>query len=207
MRTYPLVSKAKIYVEQKPWSRVQVQGQPHDHGYAMTGSEVRTVHVTFDKAGKLDVTGGVKDLQVLKTTQSGYEGFLKDEYTLLSETKERILATSITSTWKFSSQPPSYDIAFGSAKQAMMDLFFGPPKTGVYSPAVQYTMNEMGVAVLARVPQIESIYFNCPNIHFIPCTPVTSTFNNDVYFATSEPHGNIECVVTRKGSVPHLSKL
>jgi hypothetical protein len=30
---------------------------------------------------------GVKEMRVLKTTQSGYEGYLKDEYTLLPETR------------------------------------------------------------------------------------------------------------------------
>ena len=43
---------------------------------------------------------GVKEWQVLKTTQSGYEGFLHDKYTLLPDTRERMMATSITSTWK-----------------------------------------------------------------------------------------------------------
>lgn len=43
---------------------------------------------------------GIKDWQVLKTTQSGYSGFLKDKYTVLKDTSERIVATSITSTWK-----------------------------------------------------------------------------------------------------------
>lgn len=43
---------------------------------------------------------GVRDLKVLKTTQSGYEGYLKDEYTLLGETRDRIMATSVTATWK-----------------------------------------------------------------------------------------------------------
>ena len=43
-----------------------------------------------------------------------------------------------------------------------------------------------------------------PNLHFNPCAPVTSTFDNDVYVATSEPHGNIEAVVTRAAGVqPH----
>ena len=37
---------------------------------------------------------------MLKTTQSGYEGFLHDKYTLLKDTKERIVATAITSTWR-----------------------------------------------------------------------------------------------------------
>ena len=37
---------------------------------------------------------------MLKTTQSGYEGFLHDKYTVLKDTWERIVATSITSTWR-----------------------------------------------------------------------------------------------------------
>jgi hypothetical protein len=43
---------------------------------------------------------GVKDLKVLKTTQSGYEGFLRDAFTLLPEVRDRIMATSVTATWK-----------------------------------------------------------------------------------------------------------
>ncbi len=43
----------------------------------------------------------MRELQVLKTTQSGYEGFLRDEYTLLPDVKDRILATSVTSSWKY----------------------------------------------------------------------------------------------------------
>lgn len=209
VQTYPLISKAKIYVEQKPWTRVQINGQAHDHGFTMSGTETRTVRVTYEKDGHLEMIAGLRDLQVLKTTQSGYEGYLKDKLTTLPETKDRILATAVTSTWKYTNpETVPYDVAFDTAKQAMIDLFFGPPKGGVYSPAVQYTMHEMGVAVLARVPQIESIFFNCPNLHFIPSNPVTSFFANDVYLATSEPHGNIECVVSRKGAQPQaLSKL
>jgi urate oxidase len=51
--------------------------------------------------------------------------------------------------------------------------------------------------------QVESVFLNMPNLHFIPCAPVGSTFDNDVYVATSEPHGNIEAVVTRKEAKPH----
>jgi hypothetical protein len=54
-----------------------------------------------------------------------------------------------------------------------------------------------------RVPQIGSVFLNMPNLHFIPCNPVTSKFENDVYVATSEPHGNIEAVVTRGMVAPH----
>lgn len=44
---------------------------------------------------------GLKDYKVLKTTQSGYVGYLKDKYTLLPETTERMAATSITASWRW----------------------------------------------------------------------------------------------------------
>jgi len=53
------------------------------------------------------------------------------------------------------------------------------------------------------VPEVESVFLNMPNLHFIPVAPVTSTFNHDVYVSTSEPHGNIEAVVTRASAAPH----
>ncbi|KXZ55900.1 hypothetical protein GPECTOR_2g1451 [Gonium pectorale] len=207
VRTYPLVSKAKIYVEQKPWARVQQGGLPHDHGYALQGTEVRTVYVTYDKAGKLDVTAGIKELSVLKTTQSGYEGFLRDQYTLLPEVNDRIMASTVTSTWKYTSQPPCYDAAFNAARGALLEGFLGPAKGGIYSPSVQFTLYDMAKILLDRVPQAESVFLNMPNLHFLPCAPVGSTFKNDVYVATSEPHGNIEAVVTRRTAAPHVSKL
>lgn len=54
-------------------------------------------HIDADRA---NTAAGVKDMKVLKTTQSGYEGFLHDKYTVLKDTRERIVATSITSTWR-----------------------------------------------------------------------------------------------------------
>ena len=50
------------------------------------------------------VAAGVKEMKVLKTTQSGYEGFLHDKYTVLKDTRDRIVATSITSTWRCSAR-------------------------------------------------------------------------------------------------------
>ena len=59
-------------------------------------------------------------------------------------------------------------------------------------------------ARLRRVSEVESVFLNAPNLHFIPCNPVASPkFADDVYVATSEPHGNIEAVVTRGQAQPH----
>lgn len=141
---------------------------------------------------------------------------------------------------RYSSPPSCYDAAYAAVKQAFVSAFFGPPKGGVYSPSVQYTLFRMGQEALARcvsgvgcvqgpcvhgllssradprpaplapgpppacsVPEVDSVFLNMPNLHFIPCAPVTSRFDDDVYVATSEPHGNIEAVVTRPKAQPH----
>lgn len=203
VQQYPRISKAKIEVLQSGWKRAAVGSAPHNHGFEMGGSDLRTTFVNFDKQGKLDVISGIKDLKLLKTTQSGYEGFVKDQFTLLPDTRERIMASSVTCTWRYGFQPMCYEAAFSQVKEALYAAFFGPAKGGVYSPAVQTTLYQMADTVIARVPQVESVFLNMPNIHFVPCSPPTEKFADDVYVATSEPHGNIEAVVTRKGSAPH----
>jgi len=203
VNTYPKVSKAKVKVQAKPWQRVEIGGEAHDHGYTVNGTETRTTFVTYDEAGATEVVSGVKDLQVLKTTQSGYEGFLHDQFTVLPDTRERMMATSITSTWRYSGNVKDYDATFAAVKAALLSAFFGPPHKGVFSPSVQFTLMEMAKAAIAKVPEVESMFFNLPNLHFLPCTPVTSKFENDVYIATSEPHGDIEAVVTRRQLQPH----
>ena len=47
------------------------------------------------------VVSGVKDLVVLKSTGSEFKGFLKDRYTTLAETDDRILATSLVARWRY----------------------------------------------------------------------------------------------------------
>ena len=46
--------------------------------------------------------------------------------------------------------PPCYDAAFAGARAGLVEAFFGPPRTGVYSPSVQFTLMQMGKALLAR---------------------------------------------------------
>lgn len=72
--TYPLVTRAKIGVEQASWERHQQGDSLHAHGYEGHGTGARTAYVEFSSVGQLTVHGGVRGWKVLKTTQSGYEG-------------------------------------------------------------------------------------------------------------------------------------
>ena len=85
-----------------------------------------------------------------KTTQSGYEGYLRDQYTLLPETRERLLASSVTCTWRYYSVANAFDEEYEKIREAALTQFFGNPRTGVYSPSVQYTLYQMGKAIIGE---------------------------------------------------------
>lgn len=205
IQEYPLVSKAKVTVEQKAWDRAELPAGPHDHGFVKRGDAVRFARVELGRgaAGGATVTSGVRGLTVCKTTQSGYEGYLQDRFTLLPPTRERLLATAMTCSWKYTAPPSCYNAAFRRVKGRLLETFFGPVKGGVYSPSVQYTLFMMGKDCIEQLGMVDSMYFRLPNIHFIPCSPVTSEFEDDVYLATSEPHGDIEATVSRDDVLPH----
>ena len=65
---------------------------------ARAGDEDWTTVVTRG-AGRTSIASGLRGLVVLKTTDSAFSGFPRDEYTTLPEVRDRILATSITATW------------------------------------------------------------------------------------------------------------
>ena len=98
-----------------------------------------------------------------------------------------------------------FHAAFSAVKGAMAGAFFGDVSEGVYSPSVQYTLYQMAKAALSAETAIDSVYLHMPNIHYLPCNPVNSeSFADDVYIATSEPHGDIEATVTRDAVMPHV---
>ncbi|MED6112021.1 Uricase-2 isozyme 2 [Stylosanthes scabra] len=206
---YKQVTTAIVNIVEKPWERIIVDGQPHMHGFKL-GSERHTVEAIVKKTGSLQLTSGVEGLSVLKTTKSGFEGFIRDKYTALPETRERMLATEVTARWRYSyeslssiSQKPLYFTEkYEDVKRVLVETFFGPPNVGVYSPSVQSTLYQMARATLNRFPDIDSIQLKMPNIHFLPVNISNAggqivKFNDDVYLPTDEPHGSIQATLSR----------
>ncbi|KAK8483633.1 hypothetical protein V6N13_062631 [Hibiscus sabdariffa] len=207
---YPQVYTAIVKIVEKPWERISVNGQPHEHGFKL-GSEKHTTEAIIQKSGALQLTSGIEGLSLLKTTQSGFEGFIRDKYTALPETRERMLATEVTSSWRYSyesvssipQKPLYFNDQYLNVKNVLVDTFFGPPVGGVYSASVQSTLLQMAKAVLSRFTDISSVQLKMPNIHFLPVNISSKDngnivkFNDDVYLPTDEPHGSIEASLSR----------
>ena len=103
--SYPLISAVEVRVEQAPWRRTRVHGADHDHGYTFTAPCLRVCAAVVSRTKPPAVRSGMRHLRVLKTTQSGYEGFLVDKHTALKDTRERIFATAVDVDWTWSKPP------------------------------------------------------------------------------------------------------
>ncbi|GAU36439.1 hypothetical protein TSUD_19740 [Trifolium subterraneum] len=203
---YRQVTTAIVKIVEKPWERVSVDG-------FKLGSEKHTTEAIVKKSGALQLTSGIEGLSVLKTTKSGFEGFIRDKYTVLPDTRERMLATEVTALWRYSyesvnsipQKPLYFTEKYLDIKKVLVDTFFGSPKEGVYSPSVQSTLYQMAKATLNRFPDIASIQLKMPNIHFLPVNLSNKDgqivkFNDDVFLPTDEPHGSIEASLSRSRS-------
>ena len=93
------VEAARIEIEEYAWQRATVDGVEHDYTWIRKGQEVRTAAVTVDAQGEW-VVAGLKDFIILKSTGSEFAGFLKDEYTILQPTHDRVMATSLVAQWR-----------------------------------------------------------------------------------------------------------
>jgi urate oxidase len=192
------VEWAEVGIEQSSWERITVNGAPHPHSFTRSGSGARTCVVRSDRAGGVEVRGGLAGLDVIKTTRSGFAGFLRDEYTTLPETSDRIFSTRVDATWVYNRGAP--DAAFSEdsharARQALLETFAAHD-----SRSVQQTMYAMGEAFLAALPAVSSISLTMPNKHRILANlqPFGLDNANEIFVATSEPFGLIKATVTRE---------
>src|SRR3712207_2127120 len=88
------------YTTEFPWNRIEVNGRGHEHSF-VRGEGERNTTVTGDEGGGRRVEAGIDNLLVMKTTESGWEGFVRERFTTLPETSDRILATIVTASWAY----------------------------------------------------------------------------------------------------------
>ena len=192
---FPQVQWAEVSILQTLWSRISVGGRPHEHAFAREDSAARTGRVRCRRGVADSVDGGLQGLEVIKTTRSGFDGFLVDPYTTLKGTTDRILATSIDAAWVLPSAPVDYNRVFELARRVIPEAFATHD-----SKSVQQTLYAMGEALLAQVPEISSVSFSLPNRHRIPVdlAPFGMSNPNEIFVATREPFGVIKGTVARE---------
>ena len=190
--TKPAVSCVRISAVEQPWDRLSAHGQPHPHAFVQPGGEQWTAEVTCDARG-IDIVSGLANLVVLKTSDSAFAGFPRDEYTTLPDTDDRMMATSIRAAWTY--RRGSIDFSVRAAvRRVLLETF-----AAHVSRSVQHTLYAMGEAALSACPDVTDITLSLPNRHhlLVDLKPFGLDNPNEIFVATDQPFGLIEATIRR----------
>jgi urate oxidase len=192
-RNFESVSRARVTIEEQPWSRITVGGAPHPHAFERAGSEKRLAAVTCTKEAEWAVAG-IADMVVLKSSGSEFWGYPRDRYTTLEETKDRILSTAVMARWRYASTEVDWAVSFAEARRLLLETF-----AVKHSLALQQTLYAMAEAVLEARPEIVEARLSMSNKHHfaVDLEPFGLTNENEVFYASDRPYGLIEGTVTR----------
>ncbi|AYL38651.1 MULTISPECIES: factor-independent urate hydroxylase [Streptomyces] len=196
------IRRARIRIEEYAWERIGTPGEG-EHSFVRKGQETRLAQITFD-GEEWEVVSGLKDLTVMNSTDSEFRGFVKDGYTTLQETRDRVLATSVSGRWRFNwtgdgQRTPDWDTSYEEIRKHLLQAF-----AETYSRSLQQTMYHMGARIIDHRDEIDEVRFSLPNSHHFlvdlePFGLKNDTADGAVYFASDRPYGLIEATILRDG--------
>lgn len=205
VESQPAIAYARVRVEEHPWHRLG------PHSFERAGAESRLAVVTVT-GGRAVVESGLTGLVLLNSTGSEFTGYVRDAYTTLPETRDRVLATSVDARWWHTPPAPA---AAGGSGAAPSGVDWAGSHQGVraalvaafvetYSRSLQQTLYAMGHRVLTERPEVAEIRLSLPNRHhlLVDLAPFGLENPGEVFVATDRPYGLIEATVTRSSTEP-----
>ena len=187
----PQVSRAQVEADESLWVRLPYGGKAHRHTFTRSSDEKRTASVSATRSEKT-VYAGIDGLVVLKTTDSAFEGFLRDPFTTLKEDRDRILATVIRAKWLYRSDEAEFESTWHGIRQALLEAFAEHD-----SKSLQQTLYAMGESALRKFSAIREVHLSLPNKHYnlVDLSPFKMDNRKEIFLPTDEPHGLIEATL------------
>jgi urate oxidase len=183
----PHLRQVKVTLEQKPWVRI------HEHGSAfLLGGKERRVTQLIATREREQIVSGFEGLEILKTGNSSFSGFLKDDLTTLAETRDRLLGTALDAHWTYRLGQIDFNTSYEQLRSILLDTF-----AAHVSESVQHTLYDMAKAALASCEHIEEVHLIMLNKHRLLADLARFGLDNpnQIFVATDEPSGYIEARV------------
>ncbi|MEO6805333.1 MAG: factor-independent urate hydroxylase, partial [Edaphobacter sp.] len=156
----PQVTSVSIRVESTMWKRLAVDGKPHPSAFMRGSGELQVATIERAQNAPFQILSGLDNMVLLKTANSGFEGYIKDSLTTLPETKDRVFGTAVGATWRYTSHDLPFDPIRVKLRETMLRTFANHD-----SKSVQQTLYAMAESALEGIPEIDEIEITMPNKH------------------------------------------
>lgn len=206
------IKAARVRIEEYAWDRIEtpdggsrfVGADEVKHSFVRSGRETRTAQIGYD-GERWEVISGLSDLTVLNSTNAEFWGYIKDRYTTLRESYDRVLATDVHARWRYrwshdEERMPRWDHSYAQTRTHLLQAF-----AETYSLSLQQTLYQMGSRVIDGRPEVDEIRLSLPNKHhcLVDLEPFglrNATADGAVYYVADRPYGLVEATVLREGA-------
>jgi urate oxidase len=192
----PHLDRVLVNISERIWERIQYGDSAQPHSFRLAGPEHREVELQHNRDTAC-IESSIRNLVMIKTANSSFENFLRDEFTTLKGTHDRLLRTSVCARWRYAPGIWDYGDLWLGVRNTLVEIF-----SMHESRSLQHTLGLMGEAVIEQFSCIAELHLAMPNLHCQPVdlTPFHLENRNEVFVATEEPHGVIEAVFTRRAA-------
>ncbi|MEX0710105.1 MAG: urate oxidase [Chloroflexota bacterium] len=209
LATYPHMERLTMIGRELPFPGAVVPGADGDGWessevlFARDRNDRSTASLDLERndAGGTTITGhacGRTDLQLIKITGSAFADFARDEHTTLPERPDRPLYIWCDIGWRYAD--PSDALGTDSARYVdgdqVADLAAAVFHAFV-SLSIQHLVNEIGLRMLERWPQLTEVSFEATNRLWDPAVGSESNKRVRTYADPRPPFGRIGLVLRR----------
>ena len=187
LKNNPQVADVRIDMTEHLWKRVAPA--------AFTRESLKRIAALRGTRDGVTIDAGIDDLVILKSSRSAFEGYIKDPYTTLKETNDRIFATAVRAIWRYRAANVDFNANWDGVHHAIIDTFANHD-----SRSVQHTLHAVGRHVLALFPDVVEVQLTMPNKHalLVDLSPFGLDNPNQVFLPIDEPSGYIEGKLVRR---------
>jgi urate oxidase / 2-oxo-4-hydroxy-4-carboxy-5-ureidoimidazoline decarboxylase len=182
--TYGQVDRIELTARAVPFARRSEQS------FQGVGGDRAVAELALDRDGTLEHRSGREGLRLMKLTGSSFEGFVRDEYTTLAESRDRPLFIHLDVHWRnrdFATRPD------GEAVRDSVAATFA----GFDSSSIQELVHEMGVRLLDGFRELAEVSFAGENRLWDTAQVYGADQRVRVYTDPRPPYGRIELTLAR----------
>ena len=182
--TYEQVERIETTARELPFAR---RSEP---SIQAVGGDRAVAELALARDGSLEHRSGREGIRLIKLTGSSFEGFVRDEYTTLADSRDRPLYIHLDAHWRhrdFAGRAAGEDVRNSiAATFAEFD-----------SASIQELVHEMGVRLLDSFDELEEVSFLGENRLWDTAQVLGADERVRVYTDPRPPFGQIELTLRR----------
>jgi urate oxidase/2-oxo-4-hydroxy-4-carboxy-5-ureidoimidazoline decarboxylase len=182
--TYGQVARIELTAREVPFARRSEQS------FQSVGGDHAVAELALDRDGTLEHRSGRVGIRLVKLTGSSFEGFVRDEYTTLPESRDRPLFIHLDVHWR---NRNFAERANGETIRDSLAKTFGE----FDSASIQELLHSMGIRLLDGFGELDEVSFVAENRLWDTAQVSSSDERVRVYTDPRPPHGRIELTLGR----------